>query len=52
MRHSVIRLVMGLLWIVIAVLDVVRGDYPFAALFALIGAAFLWSGYTMWKKEK
>ncbi len=51
MRHVYIRGIMGLIWLVAAILSGVSGNYPMAALYVLLGGVFLYSAYTTWKKE-
>ena len=52
MRHIVIRLAVGIVWLFAAVVCCVQNNYPFAGLYAVFGIAFLLSAYTGWKKEK
>lgn len=52
MRHIVIRLAVGIIWLVAAVARCVQGSYLFAGWYAVLGIAFLLSAYMSWKKEK
>jgi len=52
MRHIVIRLAVGIVWLFAAVVCCVQNNYPFAGLYAVFGIAFLLSAYMSWKKEK
>ena len=52
MRHIVIRLAVGVIWLVAAVASCVQGSYLFAGGYAVLGIAFLLSAYMGWKKEK
>ena len=52
MRHIVIRLSVGIIWLVAAVASCVQGSYLFAGGYAVLGIAFLLSAYMGWKKEK
>ena len=52
MRHIVIRLAVGIIWLIAAVVCCVQNIYPFAGLYAVLGIAFLLSAYTGWKREK
>lgn len=52
MRHIVIRLAVGIIWLVAAAVSCVQGNYLFAGLYAVLGIAFLLSAYTGWKREK
>lgn len=52
MRHIVIRLSVGIIWLLAAVASCVQGSYLFAGGYAVLGIAFLVSAYMGWKKEK
>ena len=52
MRHIVIRLAVGIIWLIAAVVCFVQNNCPFAGLYAVLGIAFLLSAYTGWKREK
>ena len=52
MRHFYTRLIFGIVWLAAAVVSVVGANVPFAALYAVLGIVFLWSAYSIWKKEK
>ena len=52
MRHIVIRLAVGIIWLVAAAVSCVQGNYLFAGLYAVLGIAILLSAYTGWKREK
>ena len=52
MRHIIIRLIVGIVWLIAAVVCCLQENYPFAGLYALLGIAFLLSAYTGWKKKK
>ena len=52
MRHIVIRLAVGIIWLVAAAVSCVQGNYLFAGWYAVLGIAFLLSVYMGWKKEK
>lgn len=52
MRHFYIRLMIGVVWEVAAVVSAVIGNFPFAALYLVLGIVFLYSAYSTWKKEK
>lgn len=51
MRHFYIRLVLGVIWLNVAVVSAVSGDLLFAALHLVLGIVFLYSAYSMWKKN-
>lgn len=51
MRHIWIRGLIALIWLAAAVVSGVSGSVEMAGLYALAGAAFLYSAYAMWKKE-
>lgn len=52
MRHFYFRLIFGIVWLAAAVFSVARANISFAALYAVLGIVFLWSAYSIWKKEK
>ena len=52
MRHFYFRLILGIVWLAAAVASAVKANMPFAALYAMLGIVFLWSAYSIWKKEK
>lgn len=52
MRHFVFRIIMGIIWIVAAVVNVLMMNIAFAALYLLVGIAFLYSAYHIWKNMK
>lgn len=51
MRHFYIRLVLGVIWLNVAFVSAVSGNLLFAALYAILGSAFLYSAYSIWKKN-
>lgn len=51
MRHFYIRLVLGVIWLNVAVVSAVSGNLLFAALYAILGSVFLYSAYSIWKKN-
>lgn len=52
MRHFYFRLIFSIIWLAAAVVSVVNANISFAALYAALGIVFLWSAYSIWKKEK
>ncbi len=52
MRHFIIRLIFGIVWIAAAVICDVQANFWFAAIYAVLGIVFLFSAYSIWKKEK
>ena len=52
MRHMLFRLVLGLVWIVVAGVSLVTGNLGMAGLFGIVGIVYLSSAASMWKKEK
>lgn len=52
MRHFYFRLILGIVWFVAAVISVVKANISFAVLYVILGIVFLWSAYSIWKKEK
>lgn len=51
MRHIYIRGILGLVWLAAAA-SVISGKFEMAALYVIVGGAFLYSAYSGWKKEK
>ena len=52
MRHFYFRLIFGIVWLAVAVVSTVRSNISFAALYVVLGIVFLWSAYSIQKKEK
>lgn len=52
MRHIYIRGFLALLWFMCAVVSGISGNLIMAAFYMVLGGVFLYSSYTMWKKEK
>ena len=52
MRHCYIRLVIGLVWVVAALSCIVRGNLSMTVLYGALGVVFMYTAYTIWKKEK
>ena len=52
MRHFYFRLILGIVWLAVAVVSAVKASISFAHLYASLGIVFLWSAYSIWKKEK
>jgi len=52
MRHFYFRLIFGIIWLAVAAVSVVKANISFAALYTMLGIVFLWSAYSIRKKEK
>lgn len=52
MRHIVIRLIVGIVWLIAAVVACLHGSYAFAGVYAALGIALIVSGYAGWKKRR
>lgn len=52
MRHFYFRLILGIVWLAAAVVSVVKANISFAALYAALGIVFLWSAYSIRRKER
>ena len=52
MRHVVIRGLLGLLWLVAALVSGQLENFEMAAFYVLLGGVFLYSAFAAWKKEK
>lgn len=51
MRHAYIRGILSLIWLAVAVFSGVSGNFGIAVLYAVVGFAFLYSAYSIWKKN-
>lgn len=52
MRHVYIRGILALIWLAAAAVSGVSGNLEWTGLYILMGAAFGYSAYASWKKEK
>lgn len=52
MRHCYLRILMGLVWMVAAVVSGINGKLSMAAMYGVLGAIFVYTAYTIRKKEK
>lgn len=52
MRHFYFRLILGIVFIVCMIYSFVTMNIPFALLYLVLGGAFLFSAYWLWKKDK
>lgn len=52
MRHFYFRLILGVVWLVAAVVSAVGANIPFAALYVVLSIVFLWSACSIRKREK
>ena len=52
MRHVYIRGILTLIWLAAAIFSGVSGLLEWTGLYVLMGAAFGYSAYASWKKEK
>ena len=52
MRHFYFRLILGIVCLAVAVVSAVKANISFAALYVVLDIVFLWSAYSIWKKEK
>lgn len=52
MRHFYFRLIVGIVWLAVAVVSVAKANISFAVLYAVLGIVFLWSAYSIRKKER
>ncbi|MBB5263476.1 putative membrane protein [Catenibacillus scindens] len=52
MRHFYIRLTLGIVFICCMIFCFVTMNIPFALLYIFLGGVFLYSAYSIWKKEK
>ena len=52
MRHVYIRGILALIFLASAIVSGVSGSLEMTALYVIMGALFLYSAYSTWKKEK
>ena len=52
MRHIYIRGMIGLIWLITAIICSVSGSFQMTVLYLILAGAFLYSAYAVWKKEK
>lgn len=52
MRHAYIRGIIGLIWLAAAIACGISGIFPMMGLYIILAIAFLYSAYTIWKREK
>ena len=52
MRHFYFRLILGIVWLAAAIVSALGANVLFTALYVVLGIVFLWSAYSIWKKEK
>lgn len=52
MRHVYIRGLVGLIWLVVAIVSGISGNFEMTVLYVILGGVFLYSAYATWKKEK
>lgn len=52
MRHFYFRLILGLVFLSCAVFSLVTANIPFALLYVVLSVVFLFSAYSIWKKDK
>mgnify|MGYP000010195234 FL=1 len=52
MRHFYFRLILGIVFVACMIFSFVTMNIPFAILYLVLGGAFLFSAYSLWKKDK
>lgn len=52
MRHFYFRLLLGIVFIGCMIFSLVTMNIPFVILYLVLGGAFLFSAYSLWKKDK
>lgn len=52
MRHFYFRFILGVVFAICAVYSITTANTSFALLYVVLGVAFLYSAYTIWKKNK
>lgn len=52
MRHFYFRLILGIVFICCMIYSFITMNIPFALLYIFLGGVFLYSAYSIWKKDK
>lgn len=52
MRHVYIRGIFTMIWLAAAITSTLSGSFEMAALYTVLGGAFFYSAYAMWRREK
>ncbi len=52
MRHFYFRLILGVVFIACMIFSFVTRNIPLALLYLALGTIFLFSAYSLWKKNK
>ncbi len=52
MRHFYFRLILGMVFAICAVYSFVTANIPFSLMYVVLVSVFLYSAYTIWKKNK
>ncbi len=52
MRHIYIRGIIGLVWLIVAIICGVSGNFQMMGLYIILACVFMYSAYTVWKREK
>lgn len=52
MRHVYIRGILGLIWLVTAIVSGMSGHLEMMILYLILGGVFLYSAYATWKKNQ
>lgn len=52
MRHFYIRLILGIIFIGCVIFSFVTANIPFALLSLALAGVYLYSAYSLWKKNK
>ncbi len=52
MRHVYNRGTIGLNWLATSVLGILSHSFQMAGIYAVLGGAFLYSAFSLWKRER
>lgn len=52
MRHFYVRFILGIVFVACMIFSLITMNIPFALLYLVLSVAFLFSAYSLWKKEK
>ncbi|MCI8582605.1 MAG: hypothetical protein HFH13_05690 [Dorea sp.] len=52
MRHVYIRGILALIWLAVAIVSGISGNYGMAILYVIMAGVFLYFAYAAWKRDK
>ncbi len=52
MKHMLMRLIIGLVWLAAAIISAVTRNVSMVIFYGMMGGAFLYSAYSIWRKRE